>query len=718
MATCRRIPDIRSITFDPGGVKHSPEDRIEVVLSPSLLGSVRTAADALVRQNAYPVPGTDNIERYLADLRDQYHNVCTQLAHRVKTDLTPTEVTLLHFALLKGVMTTVRDTIRDYCSARKQWAEELRQFGSGELLKVQDQLAWFYRHSDLVHYRVMKAVLQELRRVENRHLHAIWQKTAEVPFDSSAMLFIPLMAVGDRPTDKYLLDHLFLCENFTQRIRTVVQEIEKCCREAFPTAETLPLFDQQAAIITVNNEVSRPPWANFLSGNTGSVQRPVSERFCWLDDPDAIKTALGTPETGVGVDSFETDTIPRENQSLRDRWKLFRLRRRLMNILRHHDIQASVLATEHTRRLWPIRTGREIDYSELFRYLVGELPLRKLVAQMTQESERKADLVATLRHSRREIRHELRHSTHQITLDSLALIARFRSHLKYCRFAQRMFSTIDLVSWSATAQEQPHQYVVLNTEEIRVSNSNPVAHECSLTLQAANMDALRQVLREQALEPDDFLNTHFYEPVRKKLKLLGAEQQYRDPGCWQLLFREYQKLPENWHTISHATALAQQILDSGEELKHQCMQSRLPQPVFSITIEYHDILADQPGFSADTERYERSRTAPGDLQDDLLNSRVILTPTAFRKLQQEVILRQVSRSPGHRTEVFYAGNLRLPDNSRHEVLLKECLRPHGRHHHTGEHDVCYELIRQPVRRQAPTHAKRYQPRPMMLQPDR
>lgn len=717
MATSKRIPDIRSITFDPGEVKHSPEDRIEVVLSPSLLGSVRAAADALVRQNAYPVPGTDDIERYLADLRDQYHNVCTQLAHRVQTDLNPTEVTLLHFALLKGVMTTVRDTIRDYCSARKQRAEELRQFGSGELLKVQDQLAWFYRHADLVHYRVMKAVLHELRRVENRHLHAIWQKTAEVPFDSSAMLFIPLMAVGDRPTEKYLLEHLFLCEDFTQRIRSVVQEIEECCKEAFPAKETLPLFDQQATIITITNEVSRPPWANFLSGSSDAVRRPVTERFCWLDDPDAIKSTLGTHETQAGIDSDEADTVSPDRQRLRERWKLFRLRRRLVSILRRHGIQASVLATEQTRRLWPIRTGREIDYKEVFRFLVGELPLRKLVAQMPQESERKADLIATLRQSRKDIRHELRHSRHQITLDSLALIARFRSHLKYCRFTHRMFSTIDLVSRSSMAQEQPHHYVVLTTEEIRASNSNPVAHECSLTVQAANMDVLRQVLREQSLEPDDFLNKHFYEPIQKKIQLLGAEQQYRDPGCWQLLLREYQQLPENWHTISHATALAQQILDSGEQLRQQCMQSRLPQPVFSIAIEYHDIQADQPGFSADTERYERSRSAPGDHQDDQLNSRVILTPAAFRKLQQEVMLRQVSRNPSHRTEVFYAGKLQLPDNTRLEVLLKECLRQ-GRHHHTGEHDVCYELLRQSTRHQAPSFSKRYQPRPMMLQPDK
>lgn len=715
MPICKQIPEIRSISFDLGNVKHSPENRIEVMLSPALLSSVRAAADALIRQNvAYPIPGTDNLDRYLADLRYQYQSVCSQLAHRVDSDLKPEEITLLHFALLKGVMTTVRDTIRNYCNTRKQRAEELKQLGSEELLKVQDQLAWFYQHSDLIHYRVMKVVLQELRRVESRYLHTLWQQTAKVSVNSSAILLTPLTAVGERPTEQYLFDHLFLCEDFTQRIKTLVEAIEAACIATFSSAKILPLFDQQTSIITVTNDVSHPPWANFLS-SANSAQQSVSEQLCWLDDPEAIWQVLANPEMENG--EKEPHNAASIKPPLGQRWQLFRLRRRLVRILKRHRIQSAVLATEQSRRLWPTRTGRQIDYQELFRFLNGELSLRKLMSQLTLDNEHKADLIKTLRQSRKEIKQQLSHSPQQITWESLALIAKFRSHLKFCRFTQRMFSSIDLVSWTSSAPQQPHQYVALFTDEIRASKNNLVAHECVLTLQAPNMDNFRRVLRGQGYDPDEFLNKHFFDSIQRKRHSLGAEQAYHDGKSWQLLLREYQTMPENWHTISHATAIAQQILESSEHLKQQCMESHLPQIAFSITIDYHDVFVGQPGFSASNDRY--SRTSDDTAQSGLLSTQVILTSTAFRKLQQEARLRLVSQRIQQRTEIFYTGSLQLPDNVALDILLKEFPR-RSRHHRYAGHEVCYELLKQTTRNPSAsmTSAKRYQPRPMMLQPDR
>ena len=709
MPICKRIPEIRSISFDYGDVKHSPENRIEVMLSPALLGSVRAAADALIRQNVYPVPGTDNIERYLADLRYQYQNVCSQLAHRVKTDLKSEEISLLHFALLKGVMTTVRDTIRDYCNTRKQRAEELKQLGSEELLKIQDQLAWFYQHADLIHYRVMKIILRELRRVESRYLHTLWQQTAKVPFNSSALLFTPLAAVGERPTDQYLFEHLFLSEDFTQRIKTLIEAVEAFCSSTFTNAKILPFFDQQTPIITVTNDVSHPPWANFLS-SAASSQRPVTEQLCWLDDPEDVWTVL------ANLEATEPQDAAAAKPTLGQRWQLARLRHRLVAILKHHRIQSAVLATEQSRRLWPNRTGRQLDYTQLFRFLNGELSLRKLTSQLTLDNEHKADLIKTLRQSRKEIKQQLRRSPQQTTWESLALIAKFRSHLKFCRFTQRMFSRIDLVSWTSAAPERPHQYVVLSTDEIRASKNNPIAHECILTLQTPNMGTFRRVLSGQGYDPDEFLNKHFFEPVQKQLHLLGAEQAYRDGQSWQLLLREYQAMPETWHTLTHATAIAQQMLASSEHLKQQCMQSHLPQIAFSITIDYHDISAGQPGFSANSD--DHNQATNGTAENDLLSTRVVLTSPAFRKLQQEARLRLVSHRPHQRPEVFYTGSLQLPDSGTVDILLKEFPR-RSRHHRNGGHEVCYELLKQANRNpDMPTSTKRYQPRPMMLQPDR
>ena len=717
MAICKRIPEIRSISFDLGDVKHSPENRIEVMLSPALLGSVRAAADALIRQNVYPIPGTDNLERYLADLRYQYQSVCSQLVHRVETDLKPEEVTLLHFALLKGVMTTVRDTLRNYCNTRKQRAEELKQRGSEELLKVQDQLAWFYQHADLIHYRVMKNVLRELRRVESRYPHTLWQQTAKVAFNSSAILFTPLTAVGERPTEQYLFDHLFLCEDFTQCIKALNETIEAACIATFTSAKTLPLFEQQTSIITVNNDVSHPPWANFLS-SANPAQQPVSEQLCWLDDPEAIWAVLTNSEADNAKHGSDAEPhFASIKLSLGQRWQLFRLRRRLVRILKRHRIQSAVLATEQSRRLWPTRTGRQIDYNELFRFLNGELSLRKLTSQLTQDNRHKADLIKTLRQSRKEIKQQLSRSPQQFTWESLALIAKFRSHLKFCRFTQRMFSSIDLVSWTNSAPQLPHQYVALSTDEIRANKNNSVANECVLTLQAPNMDNFKRVLRGQGYDPDEFLNKHFFDSVQKKIHSLGAEQEYRDGQSWQLLLREYQSMPEKWHTISHATAIAEQMLESSEYLKQQCLASHLPQIAFSITIDYHDIFAGQPSFRVTNDKY--SKTSDDAAQNDLLSTQVILTSPAFRKLQQEARLRLVSQRLQQRTEVFYTGSLQLPDNVALDILLKEFPR-RSRHHRYAGHEVCYELLKQTTRDPSVPvpGAKRYQPRPMMLHPDR
>lgn len=674
---------ITSMEFNMASLKTGQDGQVEVAVSPAFLKSARETFHALLRQQACATPRYDNNEKLYSTLRKHYLEVCSQLIHRVKSDLNVDEVRFLHFAIIKAVVCMGHTSLNDYIEERKNRANELKIHGSGELLRVQEHLAWLHKYSNLVLYRILKPVLAELNRVETKQLRKERAQFSKSSFDTAAVLFTPALATRDLELPHFLLDHFYVWEQFQETFSAFNLEVEQLFRREVPTLQTLAL--KKEPLYKTDRQFGQTTLFEAYLHQKG--EQPPTElglSMCWLDSPEAIET-LFNPDV-----HSQTLSVVRKTRGLRAAWQYYRQTRRMKALMRQvnrlvfkYRLLPPSLASKKLHALWSSQLSRYVDISLLHGYLSGHYKIQQVLDKLPRQCELKSEDMDLLKTLFREVRQEVKGHSMPSTLQLLRDMARFRRHLKHRHFISKVFDQIRLLESEEGIQHSRlagDLYELYSADEIISSGRDTVAHQCILSMEIQNMDAARKALSGRGVEGARFIDEHFMSPIKNQIKLFGANIIALTDRGMTLSFHEYEKVPEQWYAVSHASALAQKILGCLNSFNAQCKAIRLPMIECSIGIAYADYSGKREDGSftdkASTLAAHLARCLAESSSEDKTNGAykhngVILSKDAFDKLRHEIILQQITTQLKGRKETVYSGSTIVPERHRAEFWIRE-----------------------------------------------
>lgn len=691
------------LQLDLSAVKRADNGKVQVLISPGFQSCLRNVLDTLIRQQANPVPEHGNSEKLFVELRKRYQEMTSQLIHRIKSDLCTEEIQLLHFAIVKCVLFNARDCYQGFIEKRKNRALELKTHGSGELLKVQEHIAWMHKHSELILYRVQKQVLAELKRVESKHLKSVWRQTGNVSLPTSDILFVPTLACSNFSYPDYLLNHFYLWNDTPEIFNDINARLELLFSRIFSELKLVPLKTGSRRSTKKASPVKNEqlPCAPYLDEQAPNSNKMLAEYMCWLDEPDNIDKLFNTEHYKEELPSI------RKNEGMMAAWHASREMKRLsghmkkvQKLFRRTGLLKASLASRLTQEIWPHRITRHLDYRKVYQFLLGNITLQDLKLDLPSHYDLGRDEINALKEAQREVENNTGSDYQHLTFQILKDISAFRQYLKYYRFAMNAFREIDFVTDNAEISK--HQlsgtlYELFTPDEIMGSERNPIVHDCMLTMELGQLEPLKKALKERGLKAADFFNDNFYTPVEEQTRIYGANVIKMSPLQIILSFHEYEKIPAQWYAVSHASALAQKFITFAESFNKQCRAACLPEFECRIGIAYQE----QPEKQVDNEpagstgnksfnlagKFAKSviNKLPGkignlfninDTDNDsghngIRHNGVILTRAAFEKLKQEILLQQITTELKGRPEIYYSGSTLLPQHNRTEFWLRE-----------------------------------------------
>src|SRR5690606_31310442 len=130
-------PVLLNLTDLPRGVDNY---HIDVRLSPRFCQDFEKLLAAYVKRESSPTgSNTESTEGLAKAYQESYLDMMTVLIHRLKTDLSPTEVNVLQFAVFRFVLERVQSTLDRLIDDLRGQLADLRARNSPKSLMVQEQ---------------------------------------------------------------------------------------------------------------------------------------------------------------------------------------------------------------------------------------------------------------------------------------------------------------------------------------------------------------------------------------------------------------------------------------------------------------------------------------------------------------------------------------------------------------------------------------------------
>jgi hypothetical protein len=144
-------------------------------------------------------------------LRDSYGDMLRATLHRTKTDLTPTQVGILQFAVIKYVLSETRRQLKAMLQQLEDTLAQQQHSGSRSLMATQARFAWMRQNHDDFQYRVNLAIFKPLQREDINHLRQLREEQLHGTFKEALnVMYNPLLAAANPQSSRLLMDHYAL----------------------------------------------------------------------------------------------------------------------------------------------------------------------------------------------------------------------------------------------------------------------------------------------------------------------------------------------------------------------------------------------------------------------------------------------------------------------------------------------------------------------------
>ena len=687
---------------------------VDVEISPAFTRLVSEAVEQNMKLLIAGKPMISGNAEIMQEVRETYTDLMKVTLHRCKTDLKPEQVSILQFGIVKFVIQEVHGALAAYGEKLEETLGQQKYSGSRSLLVTQGKRIWFRKHANEFQFRIVRLFLRQFRREENNQLKPLREQVVGDFMEAASVLCNPLLYARTPKEPLLLLDYYAIWPGNGAEFEKLNDALEAGFRKAFASQVFAPLRND-AKLRSVQSEVYDELGGLFavqaVLGPSEDQKEIVEESLSWLEYPDNARLLFD--------EKVHERHLSQEGLGFSAGWGLKGDIKKLHKIAQ--GLRKAVGDNKAVRRLlvsYALRdkvTQADLDLIELEDILgfVSGVESEQVHDLVAGTSEGGLALQAKLEECKAEFDRMMRKSEDGLTVRLLTDYCRYRLHLKYYRFAHRMFNRLSVITEPQKiqlAKAGGNLYRLLSSAEVKNIGSDEepeVIHHTILKADVRGSTKVTAELTKRGLNPASYFSLRFFDPITERLAAYGAVKVFIEGDAVILGVYEYNNAPDEWFSVSRACGMAKEVIDIVTSKNADSKQTDLPTLEIGIGICY---LNDRPLFLFDDNRPIMISSAIGDadrfascswrLREDhdsgnfnvdayLLDDNdgvkgekgqkvlrynvngIVIDGAAFEKLQSEVHFRNLKAKSGVVEESFYVG--RYPDvaGKQRDIVVRQ-----------------------------------------------
>lgn len=689
---------------------------IDVRLSRRFASDAKKLIALLTSQLAVPKPKNWDNSKLFEQLRDKYVDLMTVLIHRVKTDLSADEISLLQFATIKHILRFTRSTLDDDIRRVNAKLAENRNKGSSEALATQQRLFWLKKNYDAILYAVNKQLFAQLQRAEERQLASVREQYLGEHYRFAVdILMNPLLCTSDLSSLSLLLNEFSLWSLNAENSGFIElnDKVEALLNKRLKEFEITPL-KHDASVDSAHAEIHDSLKGLFQTqdfmGKAEDSKSTIAEEFCWFEIPENLTLLFNAKSNGDRLKEI------RKREGLGAWWKargeVVRLNRTLnafTRLLKKEKLLTQLHASHFMRRSINPTIKEHVDLKTICQYLCGKITLEKLQESIPGSNKLSNEQLKSLEEVRLKLDEQIKKADYNDSLRLLQDISRYRQLLKFYRFAHRAFNRFQILTTEddiKLSRSAGTLYLLPTSSEIEEDEAR-ICHHAILKADVRGSTTVTDELQAKGLNPASYFSVRFFNPINKILESYGANKVFIEGDAIILSFLEYEHTPQQWFAVARACGNARDMLKITSSNNRYSTQMGLPLLELGIGICYsqeaprflydgdHPImissaigLADRMSgcswnlraaiqkslFNVDVLRIAEGETGKGEKGQELLRYNVNginLDDKAFSKLKTEVSLRSLKTKLNGKEYLFHVGQYPDVNGRKKELVIRE-----------------------------------------------
>ena len=687
---------------------------VDVEISPAFTRLVREAVEQNMKLLIAGKPMISGNAEIMQKVREAYTDLMKVTLHRCKTDLKPEQVSILQFGIVKFVIQEVLGALAAYGERLEETLGQQKYSGSRSLLVTQEKMTWFRKHVNEFQFRIVRLFLRQFMREENNQLKALREQVVGKFMEAASVLCNPLLYARTPKEPLLLLDYYVIWPGNGAEFEKLNDALEAGFRKAFANQVFVPLRNKtklRSAQSEVYDELGGLFASQTVLGPSDDQKDIVEESLSWLEYPDNARLLFD--------EKVHERHLSQEGLG-------FSVGRRLKGDIKKlrtiaQGLRKAVGDKKAVRRLlvsYALRdkvTQADLDLIELEDILgfVSGLESEQVHDLVAGTAEGGLALQAKLEECKAGFDRMMRESEDALTVRLLTDYCRYRQHLKFYRFAHRMFNRLSVITEPQKiqlAKAGGNLYRLLSSAEVKNIGSDEkpeVVHHTILKADVRGSTTVTAELTKRGLNPASYFSLRFFDPITERLAAYGAVKVFIEGDAVILGVYEYNNAPDEWFSVSRACGMAKEMIDIVTSKNADSKQTDLPSLEIGIGICY---LNDRPLFLFDDNRPIMISSAIGDadrfsscswrLREDhdsgnfnvdayLLDDNdgvkvdkgqtvlrynvngIVIDDAAFEKLQSEVHFRNLKAKSGVVEESFYVGQYPDVAGKQRDIVVRQ-----------------------------------------------
>jgi hypothetical protein len=633
---------------------------IDVVLSRKFQTNLTNLVSKMVQEElarqgyseAVNFPKNSDFERF----RDAYRGLWEGVLQQANRESSVADLAkLLQLSLLKTLLNTPTQVISDLRRQLHMDVEDKTfRFDAGRTLQLHERLVSIAKHEPGIRYRTFRRLFKLVQQLESKELRRIRKSILGISWVlPKSLLFNPLLHLQDLSQESYFANHYpivfmdrehegyFVLTNriFCDQFADYLADWSRPC-----LAGNTENSDDVA--LAVRQRGWQQGFSEFLIGQQLLLKALQEEEFeqcrsSWLDSPKNIDRLLRRPSTSTWFAGFGIKNRPVDETKPPDEWMDFqqRMTHVLHRCLYKSGVLRRVIASYRAPRLHR-QLGEKASIRDIYQYLVGDLPRRKLAQRLTLTSTPETEDIL---HALDTVLHYIQRMPTQRQLEYTVRYLKdfliFRRDLKLAYFTYQRMSDLNLMTKAddiSLSRDNGSLYEFRLRSEVEQTEQRIRSHVV-LKADIRGSTEITQELMQKRLNPATHFSLNFFGPITKLLERYNAEKVFVEGDALILAILDTGELGGQSMIVAYACGLACEILSVMEMQNRQNLNHGLPKLELGLGIAFND---EAPAYLYDDRR--KIMISPAINQADRLSS-------CAAELRRNTTWRRSNR---HRVEVL------------------------------------------------------------------
>ncbi len=614
---------------------------------------------------------------------------------------------------MKYVLQQVREKLDAVVARLEETLAQQQYSGSRSLLTTQEQFAHFRKHRNEYQYRICRVLFRQLHRVEVNQLRELREQfLGDQMRESVNVLFNPMLSAARPDEPALLMDTYAVWAGGAEGFGKATVAIERIARESFADQQTPALLQEEEGESEIYDEFGGLFASQSILGRAVDQHDAVSETFSWLDQPGNFEVLFDQSAHDEMADHVREADGYRQWWSLRgDLRKLDKVGESMWGALGGEGGLRRVAASRLMRERWSIRMSQLLDIEDAAAYAAGR-DKKKLLGKIDKSQEGAQQLLEFPKELAETSEEQGDDDAEELTLALLTDYSRYWPHLKYFRFAHRMFNRITVRTDAEeieSLRSAGSLYQMFAAEEALAGAAEEPenVHHTIVKADVRGSTTVTSELLARGLNPASYFSERFFGPITELLEDYGAHKVFIEGDAVILSLYEQDLYPEQWFGVSRACGVARAMLEVVNAKNAHSRQMKLPLLEIGIELAFLDerpmFLRDEStpimispaigeadrllscswhlrelaaGSSFNVEVYEIHDEDPVRGEKGQTYARynvggILLDKAGFRKLMSEIPLKKLSVRINDKPETLLVGKYPDTRGKERELVIRE-----------------------------------------------